>query len=438
MDLYVSEHPLVAGEGCAPCTREPLTSALRGERFLLFDGAMGTQLQARGIDVSFSVQDLLNLENPDLVRELLSAYVQAGCDVVTTNTFRSNADILGDEATVAEVFSAAAACAREAGASCVAGEIGPTGQMFSPYGTLTFDHAYELFACQARAARDAGCDLVLIETFTDMVEAKAAVLAAKEHAQLPVFVSMSFTETGRTMMGVTPEAFARTFAGLGVDALGVNCSVGPDALLPVVKDIVASCGLPVIAQPNAGLPVVVDGVTGYDMTPERFASEYRPLLDAGVGIVGSCCGTSPEYTSRLRALIDGAAPSPRVDVGGRFATSAREVCAVDDALFDAAVWLDLPDAPGEGAATTAYFAAMDAQAKLYALDVSGMASADTAQAVADLTGVCTTPLWFASEDGQAVEAAVRAYAGCPVIGVRGAAHSELMQAIARHYGCVLA
>ena len=437
MGLYLTEQHGSAGRREVAYPDERFAAAMRCERFLVFDGAMGTQLQARGIDVSFSVQDLLNLDNPKLVTELLTAYAQAGCDVITTNTFRSNADILGSVDAVSEVFDAAVRCARAAGASYIAGEIGPTGQMFSPYGSLTFEHAYELFACQARAAQDAGCDFILIETFTDMVEAKAAALAAKEHTSLPVFVSMSFGENGRTMMGVTPEAFARTFSALGVDALGINCSVGPDALLPVVGRIAESCSLPVIAQPNAGLPVVVEGVTGYDMTPERFISEYRPMLDAGVSIVGSCCGTSPSYTEKLAQLVQGAVPKKRSCCLDVAATSSREVLPIDPQVLSEAVRLELEDTLDAAAVTGAYFSAMSTEAKLYAIDVTGAAPEAAAEAITALQGVCTAPLWISSEDERAVEAAVRVHAGCPVIGVQGAAHSGLMESIAHHYGCVL-
>ena len=172
-----------------------LQGVLDGKSFLVFDGAMGTQLQARGLAAG-ELPELLCLTNPEEVTQIHAAYVAAGADVVTTNTFGANQDKLGTAATVEEIFDAAVACARRSGARYVAADIGPTGQLLEPMGTLPFDDAYELFACQARAATAAGADLFIIETMADLAEAKAALLAVRENSDLPAFVTMTFAEDG--------------------------------------------------------------------------------------------------------------------------------------------------------------------------------------------------------------------------------------------------
>ena len=185
-------------------------------------------------------------------------------------------------------------------------DLGPLGELLEPMGTLSFEEAYALYAEVVRAGQAVGADLIAIETMTDLYELKAAVLAAKEHADLPVFVTMTFDETGRTFTGCTVASFARTMEGLGVDALGVNCSLGPDQLLPIVRELRRNTRLPLIAKPNAGLPDPIDG--HYDVTPEAFAQAVARLVEAGVSIVGGCCGTTPDYIRALKDAVRGMRP----------------------------------------------------------------------------------------------------------------------------------
>ena len=186
-----------------------LARVFAGEEHLLFDGAMGTMLQAAGMKAG-ELPELLNLHTPAVVTGVHRAYVEAGADVVSTNTFGANAHKLGDAATVEEVYVAAVACARQAGASYVAADMGPTGMLLKPLGTLDFDDAYTLYAEQAQAAARAGADLVLLETMTDLLEVKAAVLACKDHCDLPIIASMTFGEDGCTFLGTSPEIAAMT------------------------------------------------------------------------------------------------------------------------------------------------------------------------------------------------------------------------------------
>ena len=289
-----------------------LAEALAGRAYLLFDGGMGTLVQAAGLHTVHAVPDLLNLTHPEAIVAIQRQYVEAGADCITTNTFNTNRLKLANAgATVAEVYAAAAANARVAGAPLVAGDIGPTGALLEPLGTLTFDEAFDIFSEQARAAEAAGCDLIVVETMADLLEAKAAVLAAVESTTLPVFATMTFGEDGRTFLGTTPAIAAATLSALGASAVGLNCSLGPTELAPLVGELAPHDRALVMAQPNAGLPRIQDGETVFDVGPNEFAQAMEAILDAGATVVGGCCGTTPDHIAALRALID-ARPLPAV------------------------------------------------------------------------------------------------------------------------------
>lgn len=289
-----------------------LAEALAGRAYLLFDGGMGTLVQAAGLHTVHEVPDLLNLTHPEAIVAIQRQYVEAGADCITTNTFNTNRLKLANAgATVAEVYAAAAANARVAGAPLVAGDIGPTGALLEPLGTLTFDEAFDIFSEQACAAEAAGCDLIVVETMADLLEAKAAVLAAVESTTLPVFATMTFGEDGRTFLGTTPAIAATSLSALGASAVGLNCSLGPTELAPLVGELAPHDRALVMAQPNAGLPRIQDGETIFDVDPNEFAQAMETILDAGATVIGGCCGTTPDHIAALRALID-ARPLPAV------------------------------------------------------------------------------------------------------------------------------
>lgn len=289
-----------------------LAEALAGRAYLLFDGGMGTLVQAAGLHTVHAVPDLLNLTHPEAIVAIQRQYVEAGADCITTNTFSANRlKLASTDATVAEVYAAAAANARAAGAPLVAGDIGPTGALLEPLGTLTFDEAFDIFSEQACAAEAAGCDLIVVETMADLLEAKAAVLAAVESTTLPVFATMTFGEDGRTFLGTTPAIAATTLSALGASAVGLNCSLGPTELAPLVGELAPHDRALVMAQPNAGLPRIQDGETVFDVGPNEFAQAMETILDAGATVIGGCCGTTPDHIAALRALID-ARPLPAV------------------------------------------------------------------------------------------------------------------------------
>ncbi len=274
----------------------------------LFDGGMGTMLQARGLEAG-ECPERLNLTHPEVVRGIHRAYAEAGADIITANTFGASRRKMGEDPT--PYIAAGVALAREAGAAYVALDVGPLGELMAPYGTLTFDEAYEMFREIMTAGQQAGADLVLIETMSDLLEVKAALLAAREHTQLPVFATMTFGEDGRTFLGVEPAAAAVTLTSLGADVIGINCSLGPEALRPALQEMIRSTHLPVMIQPNAGLPRLVDGKTVFDVEPEEFARCAALFLEDGAAILGGCCGTDPSHIAALKPLLAGRTPAQR-------------------------------------------------------------------------------------------------------------------------------
>ncbi|WP_082743313.1 homocysteine S-methyltransferase family protein [Faecalibaculum rodentium] len=268
--------------------------------FVILDGSMGTMLQKRGMKPG-TIPELLNITDPDLVQSVHRDYARAGSDIVYANTFGANPDKLaGTGYSLEDVIQAAIRNVRIAAPDCLCAlDIGPLGQLLEPLGTLSFEEAYERFAAVVKAGKNA--DLIVIETMADLYETKAALLAAKEHSDLPVLVSMTFQEDGRTFTGTTPEIFARTMTGLGADCLGINCSAGPDTLVPLLKEVLANTHLPVAAKPNAGLPDPRDG--SYSLADADFVKGILPALEAGVTVVGGCCGTTPDTIRALSAVI---------------------------------------------------------------------------------------------------------------------------------------
>ena len=430
---------------------ERLQRVLDGEDFLLFDGAMGTQLQARGLAAG-ELPELLNLTNPDQITDIHRAYTEAGADVATTNTFGANALKFGDEDKVAEIFEAAIRNARASGVHYVAADIGPTGALLQPMGILPFDDAYELFAEQVRAADAAGADFFIIETMADLSEMKAAILAAKEQSDLPIFATMTFGEDGRTFLGTTPEVAAVTMSSLGVDVLGINCSLGPADVAPLIARMLPWADCPVMAQANAGLPREVDGRTVYDITPEEFCAAVEGMLDAGVTVIGGCGGTTPDFTRGERALLEGRVPAPRVRRDDFRVASSQELVALP--MGHVGVIGERINPTGKKLMKEALRtgnhdyvmgeALKQAEAGAQILDVNaGLPEIDEAatldQLVTELQGVTRLPLQIDSADPAAVENVVRKYPGKPLINSTNGKR-EIMDAvlpIAAHYGCAI-
>ena len=437
-------------------TTDPfLRRVFAGEEFLVFDGAMGTMLQEAGLKAG-ELPELLNFSHPETVTAIHRAYVEAGADVISANTFGANAHKLGDAASVEDVFAAAIACARKSGARYVAADIGPIGALLKPLGTMDFDEAYDLFAQQARAAQAAGADLFVVETMTDLLEAKAAVLACLECTELPVVATMTFGEDGCTFLGTSPEICAMTLSALGVQAVGINCSLGPDALVPLLARMAPFARVPLMVQANAGLPRIEDGRTLYDIDAEAYAHAAEALLDAGATVVGGCCGTSPDYIARIRALVSTRVPMPPQsrDAHAFAVCSAQKTLVMQAGKPYANIIGErinptgkkrLKEALRSGDFDYAVGEALD-QAELGAdaLDVNvGLPELDEPRVLVEvmerIQAVCDLPLQIDSSDPEAVRRAVRRYAGKALINsVNGKAESlEAVLPIAAHYGCAV-
>ena len=274
------------------------------DNITLLDGATGTQFQLRGLPAGKS-PELLNLEDPALVEEIHRAYVGAGSDVVYANTFGANRLKMPHGKAESIVRAGVEIARRAAGDKFVALDIGPTGALCEPLGSMTFDEAYAVFAEVVKAG--AGADLIVIETMSDLTELRAALLAARENSSLPIMCSMTFEESGRTFTGVLPEAFALCVSPFA-DVVGINCSLGPDKLLPVMRRVAAYTQKPLFIKANAGLP---DANMNYELSPEAFSALHGEYLKMGVNILGGCCGTTPRHIAALKKLIEGKAPLKR-------------------------------------------------------------------------------------------------------------------------------
>ena len=299
---------------------------------ILLDGGMGTMLQAAGLPIG-QLPELWNVARPEAVTAIHRRYVEAGSRVLYTNTFGANRyKAAGCGRSVRELVEGGVRCARAAAEGHdvkVALDIGPTGRLLEPLGDLDFEEACEVFREIVAAGAEAGADLIVIETMSDLNEMRAAVLAAKENSSLPVWATMTFEATGRTFLGVTVGAMALTLTGLGVDALGFNCSLGPKELLGLVRELREWTELPLILKPNAGLP---DPATGaYHITPEEFAEELSRAPALGVSILGGCCGTTPEFIRAAAAALRDLRPAPRPKKT-RFGVCSATTVAETDAV----------------------------------------------------------------------------------------------------------
>ena len=421
--------------------------ALLLNEFVCLDGGMGTMLHLKPGELP----ERLNLTEPVRVAAVHKAYAEAGSQIVYANTFGANPlKLAGTGVDAAESIRAAVRLAKEAvgGRACVALDIGPTGQMLQPVGTLTFEAAYEAYRVTCEAGAEAGADLVVIETMSDLLETKAALLAAKEHTNLPVLVTMTFTENGRTFTGCPISAMAMTLEALGAAAVGINCSLGPREILPLMQELSAWTSLPLIAKANAGLP---DPVTGdYSITPEEYASFMPAYADCGVQFFGGCCGTTPEFIAAvIKKLGSGRRARPHVHPKAAVCSGTRTVLLdmprvigerinptgkkrMKQALLD----LDFDYLRGEAISQT------DAGADILDVNV-GTPGIDEAavlpQAVQAIMEVTDLPLQLDSSDPAALEAALRVYPGKPIVNsVNGKEESlSTILPLVKHYGAAI-
>lgn len=287
---------------------------MANHHLVLLDGGMGTMLQAAGLPLG-ELPESWNLTHPDVVTGIHRQYVEAGAHVIFANTFGANRiKIARFGFTVGELVTAGIRCARAAADEGVqvALDVGPIGQLMAPLGSLSFDEAYDIYRELLVAGERAGADRIIFETMSDLQELRAGILAAKENTSLPVWATMTFEASGRTFLGVTVPAMALTLSGLGVEALGFNCSLGPGELIPLVRELRSWTDLPLILKPNAGLP---DPATGkYFLSARDFAAQLREALSLGVQYIGGCCGTDPAFIRKLAPLLTEALPATEAPV----------------------------------------------------------------------------------------------------------------------------
>lgn len=419
------------------------------ENRLLFDGAMGTMLQKMGLPVGLE-PEYFNLSHPETITQIHQEYVSAGADVVTTNTFQANRGKLKQDELPA-IIQAAVKLARAAQPKYVAYDMGPIGQLMAPMGTLSFDQAYEMFQEQAILAEKSGADVVVVETMSDLLETKAAILAIKENTNLPIFCTMTFQEDGRTFVGTDPVTAVLTLQALEIDAVGVNCSLGPNELLPIVEEILKFASIPVMVQANAGLPEMKDGQTYYSLTVAEYCSAVEKMLANGVRIVGGCCGTNPDFILKLRQLVDevpAVAVSPKKVTA---VTSGSQTVILNDGLHligerinptgkkrlkEALRKKDISYVLKEG------LKQIEAGADILDVNV-GLPEIDEAdmmqKVVQELQGIVTAPLQIDSVNIAAIETGARYYNGRPLINsVNGKAESmSEVFPIAKKYGAVV-
>ncbi|MCH5198440.1 MAG: homocysteine S-methyltransferase family protein [Oscillospiraceae bacterium] len=291
-----------------------LITDLIKQSLVILDGGLGTLLQKKGLKAG-ELPEKWNLSHPEILTAVHKAYFDAGSNTVNANTFGANC-LKFSENELESIIKAAIDNAKEAAKQSIspskkfiALDMGPTGKMLSPLGSIAFEEAVNIFAKTVRLGAKHGADLIMIETMTDLYETKAALLAAKENCDLPVFVSNAYSENGRLLTGAEPKAVIAVLEGMGADAIGVNCSLGPADLMPVIKDYLKYSSLPLIFKPNAGLPSSVNGETVYDVSEDEFSETMKEAANLGVNILGGCCGTTPEYISALYNSVKDISPT---------------------------------------------------------------------------------------------------------------------------------
>jgi len=307
---------------------------LLGKRILFFDGAMGSMLQKKGLEAG-ELPEIMNITHAEIIKDIHTEYLNVGCDCITTNTFGANSIKLREsgyssEEIITAAIDNAVQAIRQSGKNkkFIAFDMGPTGKLLEPSGDLSFGEAYGSFSKAAVIAEKCGADLAIIETMTDTYEMKAAVLAVKENTKLPIFATFSFDINGRLLTGGNIECAVALLEGLGVDALGINCSLGPDKMKGFLEKLSKLCSLPIIMQPNAGIPKVEGGKTVYDVNADEFANEMMYMAQNGAHILGGCCGTTPMHIKKMIELCADIIPEQITDKNITVVSSYADACVI--------------------------------------------------------------------------------------------------------------
>ncbi len=420
---------------------------------LYFDGGTGTVLQSMDLPAG-TPPERWNIDHPEKITELHSRYIDAGCNIIKSNTFGVNCNKYKN---YAELIEKALECAKNAisgrEGTFVAFDMGPTGRLLKPLGDLDFEEAVRIFGANVRVAAKCGADLILIETMNDSYETKAAVLAAKENCDLPIFVTNVYDESGKLMTGAVPSAMIAMLEGMGVDAIGMNCSLGPDMMLGILDEFIENASLPIIVNPNAGLPVVVDGKTTYNIAAKQFAEYMKEMAQKGACILGGCCGTTPEHinlmikatkdveyqipTFKIKTVVSSYTHSVEIGktpslIGERINPTGKP--RLKEALREKNMTYILNEALRQN------------EAGVHILDVNtGLPEIDEAEmlkgAVEAIQAVTNMPLQLDSNDPKALECAMRIYNGKPLVNsVNGKAESmeSIFPLVKKYGGAVIA
>ncbi len=398
----------------------------------ILDGATGTELQKRGFSGGGCAEEWV-LSHPEAMLDIQRRYVAAGSDIIYTPTFGANRVKLeanGIFNSVRDYNLRLTAIAKEAadGKALVAGDIAPTGLFLAPLGTASFAELVDIYTEQASALEEAGVDLFVIETMMTLPEARAALLAVRSVSRKPAIVSFTCDEHGRTLTGTDAAAALVVMQGMGADAFGLNCSVGPRDILAQIERLRPWAEIPLLAKPNAGLPHVVDGKTVYDCPPDEFAACAREFASAGVAFFGGCCGTDEGYIAALKSALDGAeTATPAPDFGGKIP------CATEKDAFLLAPDAGIPEPfeCGEDLAESIEDA-QDDGAEMIAVRVDTLADAEN---FADCQYAVRRPLAIVSGDAAALEAALMAYQGRAIYS--GALGDDALLPLAEKYGLII-
>ena len=402
------------------------------EEILLFDGAMGTQLQARGI--KFDCPEELNLTHPDDVYEIYKSYIKAGAKAVETNTLGANPLKLkkfGLQDKTLEINRQSVALAKKAAGeeALVALSIGSSGELLAPFGPLDFDSVLESYKVQIQGGSEA--DILYFETLTDLSEARIGLIAARETSDIPAVLSFTFEHNGKTVMGNPPECCAILAGRMKISALATNCSGGPEELLPVLKTMKKYCSLPIIVQPNAGLPQLVDGVSKFPFDAQTMCDKMAPIVEAGASSIGGCCGTTPEHINLLKTLVEGKTPPEQETDIPDYICSRRGFTPLGEALESSFVFKPAQSASAYDLMDISFSLTDE---KSVTLDLTDIDCGKIKELMLEGQDMPGRPLIFKVKTAEQADSALRHYHGIAAISAEGGAD---IKAAAEKYGAYI-
>lgn len=396
-------------------------------KMIILDGAMGTMLQKAGVTKN-QLPEEVNITNPEIVIDIHRQYIEAGCQIISTNTFGANAYKVGSSPyTVEQLITAAVQNAKKAAAGTdtkIALDIGPIGKMLRPNGDLAFEEAYQIYKQMIECGVKNDVDLIFFETIADLLEMKAGILAAKENANLPIFCSMTFEANQRTFAGASVPAMAAVLEGLGADVIGFNCSLGPTEMLPLVQQLATCTNLPILVKANAGLPNLK--TNEYDIDAQQFCDALAPHIQAGAGIIGGCCGTTPEYIQKLSTRYGSLCPIKRKPIhqsvltGATDALQVNRVCIVGERINPTGKKLFKQALQNRNIGYILSQGIEQIRAGADILDVNvGLPGTDEKDlmvtVIEQLQSITDVPLQIDSSSVEVLEAALRIYNGKPIV-----------------------